>query len=445
MSTRAVSQRSDVEANWLFPYKGKATALVLRCVFIAVATTMLFIAILYAGNTGSADVAKARFQNIEASSLRFTECEVGLSLIIEQDKDFISALMPKAYPYGVNRPCEDLLAIIEDPSLTESTRLRPRYWWGFKSIYSLLLTNLSINQISRVMEVGTYIAYFLLGIGLIRLGGSVFLVLSPFVFIAPFFSGVSFHTEAPIALGFFWAISTSAAYTFLINSKLKENWIYPFVMFAGMISAFLWFMGGELLLVVPLLMLINFLTNQKKIGAGLNFINTAFIVIVFHIGFVASMLIGYSLKAAVYGLDPVIMSFAEAASHRLSFAAKGIDITSLGVLKELFYRGFQHTAVYDNVLLWKALTLGAVMSGGIGALYLIRNTLRAPAQYGFVLFMFFSVFIYLLARALAVPNHSFIHSWMIGRYMIVPICLCLTMSAFAICDYISRTPAHRNQ
>ena len=131
------------------------------------------------------------------------------------------------------------------------------------------------------------------------------------------------------------------------------------------------------------------------------------------------------------------MSFTEAATHRLSFAAKGVDISLIGVLKELLYRGFQHTAVYDHVLLWKALLLSAVFSGGIGLLYLIKHALRSPAQYGYTLLVFFLALAYFLCRALVVPNHSYIHSWMIGRYMIVPIFLCLTICGFTIHDRIT--------
>ena len=176
---------------------------------IAVITTLVFIAILYAGNSGSTDIFKARIQNTDPSSIKFLECEVALSLIIQQDQNLISALMPETY-LGGSYPCEYLLSIIDDPSQAESTRLRPRYWWGFKPIYSLLLTRYSLEKTSRIMQISSYFAYLLLGISLIRLGGSVFFILSPFVLIAPFFSGVSVFTDAPIALGYLWAILTNA-------------------------------------------------------------------------------------------------------------------------------------------------------------------------------------------------------------------------------------------
>ncbi len=429
---------SDSNGSWVSRYSETLMPIAIRCLLVTVLTTAMLVAIMYAGNLSPSGLVKTRFLDVDSSSLRYTECEVGLSLIIDQEINLLSALMARTYAHQDDEPCESLIEMIVQNPDVDSVRLRPRYWWGFKSVYSLLLTRFSIGQISQIMEWGTYLAFIFLGIALIRLGNSTFIVTSPFVLVAPVFSGVHFYTDAPIALGFLWGVLTSTVFAFLKRSHLEQNWIYPFVLFAGMVSAFLWFMGGEVLFIVPLLMLINYFANFGVINERMNFVGTALVAFMFHVGFCVSMLFGYFLKAMVYGVGPVISSFTQAAAHRLSYETKGIEISNFNVLKQLFYRGFQHTAVYDNVLIWKVLIISGVVSGSIGTVYLVRNAIREPEKYGFILTFFIISFSYFFARVLVVPNHSFTHSWMIGRYMIVPICLCLTLMVFVIRDCLSR-------
>ena len=410
--------------------KGQLT----RCSLTALLAVFLFVTLLFISNLGSADQMRARFANSEPSALRFTECEVGLSIIIRQDRDLLSSLLPRTYPFDIGRPCDDLLRVVEESAVDQSKRLRPRYWWGFKAVYALMLSKLTTTEAATAMTWFSHGCYLLLGLSLFRLSKFTFLVMSPFILMPPFLSGIHFHSEPPIALGYIWAVLASAIYANLLKSKTMENWLYPFILFTGMVTAFLWFMGGELLLLAPLLILITFLYRLGHQSLTTRFLNTIKVVSLLHIGFVLSMLIGYAIKASVYGLEPVIASFTEAANHRLSLQAKGANISFLGVLKQLSFRGFQHTAVYDNVLMWKTLLVSAGITGLLGFMYLAVKTIRQFKQYGLVLMIFASVLGYFLLRVLIVPNHSYIHSWMIGRYVIVPICLCWSTLIYAAVD-----------
>ena len=232
------------------------------------------------------DLALSRVQDLETEFsdekfLRryvdsYEDCELSASVLrsakvqATEGHSLRNAILPQGYlGYGeFFDPCPALLVAVSggDP---EPVLLKTRYWWGNKVLYTLGLRFLSLAQFRQTLEVAIYLAYGALVASLAMLAPRAALVAAPLAVFGVFYSGVRYFADASNGVPHLWAVLAAVILSMLIRWP-STSWrplikvdmpaivqktgtvttLFCFV--AGMISSFLFFMDGHIVLAVIL-------------------------------------------------------------------------------------------------------------------------------------------------------------------------------------------------
>jgi len=224
--------------------------------------------------------------------------------------------------------------------------------------------------------------------------------------------------EAPLSIGVLWAWLSAL---FLI-AAFKRRRDGELCVVAGMVSAFIWFMDGHLFLLASLIAITTyFLSNSGVNATQRSILKRVFRnVVLVHAGFVICALFFFLLKAQVFGLEALLSEYTNAAIHRSSLVGNnGEAINLINLSHKLLFVGYQAVSTYKSVIVWKTL----LITTALGFLLVILIIIRTSAfydKYKSYLLILALITVYFCVRLLVVPNHTFVHAYIMSRYLSIP-------------------------
>lgn len=393
----------------------------------------LLLTLLFIANTLSPERLQNNFSSINITQSSYTNCEVALSLIVGQDITLRGALSPNTHGFvDKDEPCMLLGNIYSASEKSEAdlvvadNTLRLRYIWGFRAIQGMAVSMLNVSSVQSMVAILTFAAIVLIGLLTFRRDAKSAACLAPFLFGGAAFSGALDTSALPIAIAYLWAWLAAL----LLIKAYDNNRDKEFCTVAGMVSAFLWFMEGHFILLVALIGLITYLlsasinsqVSSHKTSNHYAALKRAIRNIIYaHLGFILTTIIFAGLKIAVFGLDATMTSFNSAITHRSSgIDNNGLNISLASLAHRLLFVGFQFSATYQSVWLWKTILVSSfiVLLGLVGYASFNAHRITYSAHY-FILLTLIAV--YLAIRLLITPNHTYIHALLMSRYLIIPI------------------------
>ena len=308
---------------------------ILLLMVVVISGTAFFFFLHYLGNRIMPhDLALSRVQDLETEFsdekfLRryvdpYEDCELSASVLrsakvqATEGHSLRHAILPQGYlGYGeFFSSCAALLDAVrgENP---EPVLLKTRYWWGNKVLYTFGLRFLSLAQFRQTLEIAIYLAYGALIVSLAMLRLRAALVAVPLAVFGVFYSGVRYFADASNGVPHLWAVLTAVILSMLmrrpstsLRSLIKVDTpamvqkvgtvTMLFAFTAGMISSFLFFMDGHIVLAVTLIGLVAwFGSHELKVSDRAQKVFLIFASYVF--GFMACYVSGQLVKIIVDG------------------------------------------------------------------------------------------------------------------------------------------------
>ena len=145
------------------------------------------------------------------------------------------------------------------------------------------------------------------------------------------------------------------------------------------------------------------------------------------------MLFFVLLKGVIFGFDSVFSNYAEAIANRSSnISVVGNQISFIDLFIKLLFVGYQATATYGNILVWKALLIFTLLLGCLGVACFFRNRVYVNRQSLLFISILALISVYCLARLFLLPNHSFTHSYLVSRYLFIPLFSIWSFALFCV-------------
>lgn len=308
---------------------------ILLLMVVAISGTAVFFFLHYLGNRIMPhDLALYRVQDLETEFsdekfLRryhdpYEDCELSASVVRSAKAQAVgrslhSAILPQGYlGYGeFLDPCAAFLDMVRggDP---EPVLLKTRYWWGNKVLHTFGLRFLSLAQFRQTLEIAIYLAYGALIVSLAMLAPRAALVAFPLSVFGAFYSGVPYFADASNGVPYLWALLAAVILSMLMRWPLSSlrplikvdppaivqkvgavTTLFCFV--AGMISSFLFFMDGHIVLAVTLFGLVAWFGSPgfevRDRAQRVSLIFASYII-----GFLACYVLNQMVKVIVDGI-----------------------------------------------------------------------------------------------------------------------------------------------
>ena len=249
---------------------------------------------------------------------QWIECEIPLAIVggslnTSKANDALrDAVIPQAAVYpkiaGRENTCPRLQDVVINNIEHGIHPVKTRYLWGSKAIYAILLRYLSVFQIREVASALTYFAYLILALAIFGLSRKMFLVLSPVIVFGFFFSSIRYFHTLGNALGYLWALATAIMLVQCIKRDVPMVRIRCMLFIAGMVSAYVWFLDGHLLMSVLWIASITYFGMAVK-GHSIKqgYTQVAKSLLLFASGFFSCYVVNQLIKAAFHGWQRVII------------------------------------------------------------------------------------------------------------------------------------------
>ena len=186
--------------------------------------------------------------------------------------------------------------------------VKTRYLWGYKALYAILLHHFSVFEIREMAKVLTYFAYLVLALAIFGLSRKMFLILSPVIVFGFFFSAIRYFHTLGNALGYLWALMTAIMLVQCIKRDVSMVRIRCMLFIAGMVSAYVWFLDGHLLMSVLWIASITYFGMAVK-GHSIKqgYTQVAKSLLLFASGFGSCYVVNQLIKVAFHGWQRVIV------------------------------------------------------------------------------------------------------------------------------------------
>ena len=311
---------------------------VLLLTVLTVLFTAFFFFLHYLGNRIPYDLALQRFQALETDLARkeyargysstFENCQLYNSVLRGAESvsgaeghSLRNAVLLQAYSV---QDCEPVYAAVsgDDLAVLETPRiLKTRYWWGNKAVLAIGLRFLSLAQFRQVVELATYLAYGFLLTTLAMLAPRAALVAVPVAVFGIFSSGIKYFSDVSNGVSYLWALLATAILSLLMRWRPDGLGGPPivqkigsvaavFCFVAGMVSSYLFFLGGHYIYTIALVSLVAWFGSLDRSARGKA--KRAGLFVAFYIvGFVACFVLGQVVKYVVlsYFVGPSFKSF----------------------------------------------------------------------------------------------------------------------------------------
>ena len=284
----------------------------------AILVNALFFLLHYMGNQIPYDQALQRFAAEAAGERRdagdaghrldfkspFEYCQIALTVLggarpegtpqpPHTTGELRRAIVPEIMTLGDSWYCAKLEALANGATADARWRLKTRYWWGQKALWSIALRHWSVADVRQWTMIATYVAYGLLALALWALSPRTLAVASPLVALGPLLSGIPYWADIANGTPYLWTVAGAAALCLLMRYGRRM----PLGCFAmGMGSSYVWLGDGHTFLAITLIGLIAYF------GGGRPPRRAARQAIVCVIAYVAGFLVSYSIGTTAKSL-----------------------------------------------------------------------------------------------------------------------------------------------
>ena len=288
-----------------------------------IATTTLFFFLHYLGNQVPYDLAAQRFQTqfhpqrldagfVEDKRISARYCDTALFTLAGADQPGV----PDEH-WLLDALALRSLAVIDGPtachqvdassggSATEAIEWikKPRYWWGNKALFAIMLQGLSVLEIRDLIRWGTAVGYIALTAAILLLAPRALLVLAPLIVLGSLFSGVKYYSDASSGLPYTYTVWALAWLAVLANprvipkmpTKARARILRLSCFLTGTVSSYLWlFEGHTIFIITGIGMVVYF--GHPRISPAVRSKLAGWCIALFIVGFAASTAMGQITK-----------------------------------------------------------------------------------------------------------------------------------------------------
>lgn len=358
---------------------------------------------------------------------QYTECAVLLSVLSTEDKGIRNAVLPRTIVHSDNQSCallEKVTASIRAGDIPKTQKMRTRYWWGARPVYSVFLRYFSVYEAREIIRNATALAYMALAIALFSVSPVVFWLSSPLLVFGTLFSGITYYSEVILGIPYLWAIVAASLLAALHAARISLVGIYLAIFSMGMVSSYLWLLDGHLILLFSWMMMIGYFASTRSMDS-LAALKVMFKhLIAFSSGFIAAATSGQLVKAMYLGMDSVWKPLSTAIMRRSSNLGPGdADLNLTIVFDKVWGIGYWWTGLFRNELLWSVMLWSSVVAAVLGLVIGFIRGVRGERKILYAMLTCLLIVLLVLARLVFLKNHSVIHAFFIGRYMFIPLAM----------------------
>lgn len=368
---------------------------------------------------------------------QFTDCEIFGGVLAPSSTLIEDSIILKGINLRTGKGmCSELHGVVSG-SEYEIKEMKKRYWWGTKALVSLwLLIGMDIFQINNGIKVFTYFSYLCLCLAAFWHSVRLFVLLCPFIIFGFLFSGISYYGGFSYSLPYLFSIISLVFLVISVKMGTSTRILRMFFLVVGIISSYLYLLDGSLMMFLPISAIIlwfGWKTHQTI--SGRIFI-PLYCGSVFFLGFFSSFILNQFVKSW-YAQSSVFSGFVNQLYFRLSSNVMRVDkgYESAGHIEAISeaIRKFIRYGVGD-VGFWGARDIADlfVFISLFAALLAIavstyRKVVRKSSAPLIAVALIGASVAIVFARVAIFPNHSYFHSFFVGRYMFVPAALFWSM------------------
>lgn len=290
-------------------------AVLAQYAIVAFVGTALFFFLHHLGNQIPYQLAEHRLSAAEhrdSSHIRpgnlyngpYVYCEISLPILKMAERraagenPFLDAIALKTLGRK-GSPCSRLKAALNGVE-QEEFPFKARYWWGSRALFAIALRHFSAAQVRELLEAGTYAAYALLALFLLRLSPKTLLVVSPLVLYGGFFSGIRYFSDIVNGAPSLWAVLSASALALLMRRQASNTLaaVRLFCFFTGMVSCFLWLGEGHAFLAMTLIGMVTYF-GGRHLDRPAAAVEAASCISLYLVGFAVCYATGFVVKAAL--------------------------------------------------------------------------------------------------------------------------------------------------
>jgi len=207
----------------------------------------------------------------------------------------------------------------------------------------------------------------------------------------------------------------------LLNFKKSDTALNYWLYLCGCISSYIWLLDGHIMLAFAWLAILAYISTEK---AEVRLIGTitrvAKYISIYCIGFLSCYLLGQLAKGFYLGNKSVFGSITKSIETRTSSMQYGETEVDTGLLLDVAINiGYKTVGVFGHDLLWKIIILSSVLAGVLGLAIIALKFLRGDKRVWIGALVVILIGLSVVARYLALQNHTAIHAFFIGRYFFI--------------------------
>ncbi|MYD96063.1 MAG: hypothetical protein F4X98_01575 [Gammaproteobacteria bacterium] len=362
---------------------------------------------------------------------QFSDCRMLLSVVAPTTRDLRDVIAPRRYGGDGKDHCQRLHDVVF--GIGEPDDLKPlntRYWHGTRAMMAIGLTISDVFVLTNGIKVATYFVYGLLALVAYSCSKQLLVVLSPFLLLGFFYSGIPYYGGFAYSLPYLFVLLALLGLLALVHNRARNLVLGRYFFVVGMISSYLFLLDGHLLMLLPMAVVLLYYGDRRSSSLSGWVQITARCIGMFAVGFVVSVAVNQIGKALLIG-PSVFDAFFDQLAFRMSvpesdYATRLVDAGM--AFASPFSFGFREVGVGGNLVFVFVLVGAALLSLCVSGLILARRwyvewRIRLPVG----VIVVAAAGLIVAARMLFFLQHTNAHSLFVGRYMFVPMALCWMM------------------
>ena len=368
---------------------------------------------------------------------QFTDCEILGGVLAPSSTLIEDSIILKGINLRSGKGmCSELHNVVSGKEY-EIKEMKERYWWGSKALVSLaILIGMDVFQINNGIKILTYFSYLCLCLAAFWHSVRLFVLLCPFIIFGFLFSGISYYGGFSYSLPYLFSMMALTFLVMLVKTSTQTRTLRIFFFITGITSSYLYLLDGSLMMFLPISVVILWFGWNKNITISERTVIPIYCGGVFFLGFFMSFILNQVVKSW-YMQSSVFSRFMNQLYVRLStdvrrgdkgYESVGhIEATSEAIKKMIRY-GFGDTGFWGARDIADSIAFISLFAALLAiAVSVYRKVMRRNSASLIAVAVIGASVAIVFARVAIFPNHSYIHSFFVGRYMFVPAALSLSM------------------
>ena len=362
---------------------------------------------------------------------QFSDCRMLLSVLAPPSTSIRDVIVPQRLSGRQMTYCRRAHDIVTNGSRDGGTAaLNLRYWHGTKALMAIGLMVTDVFVLTNGIKTLTYFAYTLLALVALWISTRLLIVLSPFIILGFFFSGILYYGGFAYSLPYLFALLALTGVALFMKFKLSRATLARLFFALGMASSYLFLLDGHLLLLLPASVVILYFGHGNRMGLRNWWVLASRCIGMFVIGFSISLAVNQVGKAYYIG-SSVFEGFIGQLGVRMSIPELGYGDVLADTAMALagpFTVGFRDVGTAGSMGVMFAMVgccwVALLASVGVWVMRWYRQR-EIEIVVGVIVVVVAAAMV--VVRVVFLLEHTNAHTFFIGRYMFVPMALCWMM------------------